>query len=150
MDNLDTLLKDLSFIIPNVEVSNINVSELMDFDVHNLQDQFRKDLLYFGFFSMLEVEIAHKVTLEEYAWKDLENDLNESLRVNATEKYTEARLKILVQTNPKWKQKRDMIEQLNYQLSCVRNMVQGLNKKGVALNVLTAKSRAEIGAGISH
>jgi hypothetical protein len=150
MLNLESILAELSFILPDVSVSDINILEMMDFDLHNLPDQFKKDLLYTSFFSMLEIEIKHKVAKEENALKDLENDLNESLRINATEKYTEARLKILVQKDTNYRSKRDAIETLQYQLNSVAQIVKDLSRKGIALNVLTAKTRAEIGAAISH
>jgi|SRR6266853_74962 len=154
MIHLETLLNELSFILPDVSVANINMLELMEFDLHNLPDQFKKDLIYTSFFSMLEVEINHKLIKEENEWQDLENALSEDIRANGVngvmEKMTESRLKILVQLDNRWASKRNAIAQLKYQLDSVRAVVKDLSRKGIALNVLTAKSKAEIGAGIQH
>lgn len=150
MQHLESILKELSFVFPEISLSEISVSELMDFNLHNLEDQFRKDLLLTSFFSMLEVDISHKLAGEENAWKDLENELSESIRASSETKVTDARLKILVQMENAWKLKRDLVENLSYQLESVRSVVKDLSRKGITLNVLTAKNRAELGAGITH
>lgn len=150
MTNLDTLLADLSIILPDFSVKDINITEILEFNLHALPAQFQLDLIYTSFFSMLEVEVKHKIAKEENAWQDMENELFESVRTNATEKLTEKVIKLRVERDPKWKAFRDRIETLKYQLGTVSQIVKDLNRKGIALNVLTAHSKAEIGAGIQH
>jgi hypothetical protein len=150
MTNLDTLLAELSVILPDFSTREIILTDILDFNLHDLQTQFKLDLIYTSFFSMLEVELKHKIVKEENAWQDMENELFEYLRTSATEKLTEKSLKVRVESDPKWKATRDKLATLQYKLGTVSQLVKDLNRKGIALNVLTAHSKAEIGAGIQH
>lgn len=148
LQTIDTLLKDLSFVLPNVSVKDIDLRELMTFNVHNLQEQFQTDLIYASFFSMLRVETKRRLHEEEAAFEEYEARLSE--RIYADEQPTAARLKNLVKLDPEYRSRQNQIRQLEYQLSAVESVSADLQRKSIALNVYTAKTRAEIGAGLNH
>lgn len=149
---LDALLAQLKFVLPDLDLSSIDTTEMMRLNLHSLQEQFQEDLLYGNFFAMLTVETRHRLDLLENEQQDLENDLSEGFLAAdpATRKLAATRIKSLVQQNAAWRALRDKISQTTYKLRAIETLVSDLHRKGIALNVLTARGRAELSAGLGH
>ena len=149
--SLEALLNDLSFVLPDVKLTDLDVAEIMRLDVHDLQTQFQKDLTLSSFFAMLGVETRHRLSLLENEQQDLENDLAESFcAADPSGKIAATRIKVLVQRTPAWKALRDRITQTSYKLKAVETLTGDLHRKGITLNVLCARGRAELSVGLSH
>ena len=149
MSTIDNLLADLSFKLPDVSVKDIDVADLMTINLHSLPEQFQEHLMYQSFFGMLLVEIRHKKSLKENELQDLRNELDAQFRTTI-EKQSEARIKSSIENTVRWKGLRDIVTQLERQEGAVASIVSDLNRKGIALSVLTARGRAELSAGITH
>jgi len=149
---LDALLRDLSFVLPDISLADIDTNEMMQINLHDLQGQFQKDLTLSSFFAMLAVETRHRLNQLENEQQDLENTLSEGFLASdpASRKIPAARIKTLVQLNPAWRALRDKISQTTYKLRAIETLVGDLHRKGIALNVLTARGRAELSAGLAH
>ena len=147
------IIRDIRFVLPDVDVREVKLQELTDFNIHQLEEQYRKDLLLSSFYGMLQVEIRHKLARKENEETDHINQLAEDIRAAAEangDKLTETRLKTLVQLNPDTRRLRDEALALNHQLTAVGSVVSDLNRKAIALNVFVAKTRTELGAGLGH
>jgi len=148
--NLDNLLRDLNFVLPDVAVEDINLKRILDMDLHDLQGQFQENLILTSFFSMLEVEVRHRIQRRKNVQRDLENVLSNTARETIDLKLSDAKTKQFVERDDTWKKLRDELTQLDYQASAVGSVVADLKRKGIALSVLTAKARTELGAAVTH
>lgn len=151
--SLDTIIKELSFVLPAFSAQDIDVTQLLTFDQTDLPRQFQNDLLLSAFFLLLETDLQRRVSTKKHEENELEVDTIAEYREAAAasdRKITEAQLKQDAQRNPKLRALQREIVLLQQQLSSVGVMCTMLSRKAVALNVLTAKVRTEIGAGLQH
>lgn len=147
---LDTLLKDLNFVLPNISVSDIDLTKIMTLNLHDLEGQFQENLVLTSFFSMLEIEIRHRIQKRKNVQRDLENVLSKTALETVDTKLSDTKVKQFVERDDTWKRLRDELSELEYQVNTVKSVVADLNRKGIALNVLTAKARTELGAAVTH
>lgn len=151
--SLDAILNEISFVLPDFSAEKIDVADLMTFDQTDLPGQFQRDLLLSCFFSLLETDLQRRVSLKKHEENELEVDLLTEYREAASSsgtKITETQLKQDVQRSQKLRTAQREIITMQQKLSSVGVMVTMLNRKAVALNVLTAKIRTELGAGLQH
>jgi hypothetical protein len=147
------LKQGIHISIPEDISLEIDLRELLDFDVHgDLAEQFKKDLLYFSAFGILDREFQSMIRDQKVKLDQLEADTHERLRAEILEATGKAPaisgMDVLVNRDPQVRELQDSILVLQSRLGRIQGIVDALGKKAIALNVLTARDKAELLSGL--
>lgn len=147
MNAVETLLDQLSVVLPGVSVSNVSIEELMEFDSNDLQVQYRNDTLLYSFFLLLWREAQHVTLLREDKLKDVEVQLEEEYRTSfkmQKEACSQERLRHTYYRDERYLAARSKLREGQHKEALLGSIVEALNKKHTGLTMVAAKEKAEI------
>lgn len=152
---LEGFLSNLEVILPDIDISRLEIVKITKLDLHSPQEQHEENLNYFSFFTLLSKEIQHAVFVEVNKLDDMENQLVESwiqTLLMEGEKLTgiEAKAKRKAFLEPRYIDQRNAVQELKHKKEMVDAVVDILSKKAIALNVLLAREKAEMMSGLRN
>lgn len=151
---VDELIESFSVNLPNLDVKALSIETLMEFDTSNWPLQFSKDLQLFTFVSLLLKETQKRLKAAQDKLDTLESALYESIYQRLKEEESKA----MAMNFAKSQALRDQgyqdqliaVRALQYKSAMMESIVEALTKKGIVLNILAARERAEVASGFKQ
>ncbi len=151
MNTVDALLEDLEVEMPDFAVHGLKMDELMDFDVHNFQDQYRKDNLLFALFSQLHKEANRR----HKEFKDALDKLDSQLFMKYLTDYKmqkESGAATLatksIDSDEDHCNQLMKVRAMEHKVGVLQGILDSLVRKGMALNIIAARDRVELQSGL--
>jgi len=152
MSQADVLLEQLSVTIPEVNVKDLNIETLMFFDCFNWAEQFSNDLKLFTLISVLHKEAAKRQRALQDELDVIESILYEEnyKRMRDEDGKTAALnfAKSLSIKDQRYQDQLTKVRAIQAKVQLLESLVDALTKKGIVLNVLAARDRAELQSGL--
>lgn len=145
--SVDALLKELSFILPDIGLKDLSVEALISFDVHNLEQQYANDSTLYAFFSILSKEAAHAVLLREDDLKDVEVTLEEEYRTTGLiegGRQSQEKIRHAYYRDERYRTARTALREAQHKGALLSGLMDALNKKHTNLTMISARQKAEL------
>lgn len=145
--SIPALLKELSIVLPGVELSGLNLDELMSFNVHALEEQYRGDTVMYSLFSILSKEAQHLVMIKKDDLEDMESTLEQEYRASLEGqggRVTGDRIKSAYFKDKRFLEARTSLREVQHQALLLEGIVEALNKKHINLTMISSRQKAEL------